>query len=106
MTEDRPLTDLQRRVLRAIHELDELDDGWRHTPNQIGARAGAKTVTGSGAGWGRGSGYRVFGLAQQIIPTLTSLRRRELIGVTSRDDGRSGTAYYLTDEGLKIARGL
>ena len=97
---ERPLTELQVRVLRAMAYLDgESRYPRAHTPNQIGYQAGAKRVEGSGRGNGRGSGHRVFGPAQQIIPTLTSLRKRGLIGLTSRPDGWSGTAYYLTDAG-------
>jgi len=86
------LTGLQRRVLRAMSRKPL-------TPNQIGYRAGAKQVFGTGSGSGRGSGHRAFGAAQQIIPVLTSLRRRGLIAMTSRPDGMSGTAYFLTEAG-------
>lgn len=74
------------------------------TPNTIGYRAGAKQVFGSGSGAGRGSGYRAFGPAQQIIPVLTSLRKRGLIGFGYRPDGLSGSAYSLTDEGYALLR--
>jgi len=92
------VTDLQLRVLRAMRDLEE-QRAQPHTPNEIGWRAGAKTIEGSGRGSGRGSGHRVFGKAQQIIPVLTSLRARGLIALRSRPDGWSGTAYELTDEG-------
>lgn len=96
---DRPLTDLQRRVLAAMRELEKQDRRYAYSPNEIGAQAGAKRVTASGRGNGRGSGHRVFGPAQQIIRTLTSLRDRGLIASTSRDDGLSGTAYRRTKAG-------
>ena len=38
-------------------------------------------------------------VAQQIIPVLTSLRRRGLIRGVRRDDGASGSAFVLTAVG-------
>lgn len=95
---ERPLTRLSLSVLYAMRELG--DD---RTPNEIGAQAGAKPVTGGGRP-GRGRGHRTFGNAQQIIPVLTSLRKRGLIEFGYRRDGRSGTAYSLTAAGRDLLR--
>jgi hypothetical protein len=80
-------------------ELEKNPRRYAFTPNEIGYEAGAKTVRGGRGQGGRGSGPRVFGAAQQIIPTLTSLYRRGLIYRTAREDGRSGGAYTLTAAG-------
>lgn len=108
MTE-KPLTDLQRRVLLGLLHMEATEEGrWAWSPNEIGMEIGTKTITGSGRGNGRGSGHRVFGAAQQIIPTLTSLdyRHRGLISSTRRDDGMSGSAFRLTPTGRAKAREL
>jgi hypothetical protein len=92
------LTDLQRRVLVAMRELEKDDRRSmpnRHgfTPNEIGSKARAKRVNATR------HRFRNMGAAQQIIFPLTSLERRGLVRHTERDDGLSGSAYRLTDAG-------
>ena len=48
---------------------------------------------------------KVQGPAQRVIGCLNALRRRGLIDFGgSRSDGRSGTAYYLTQKGRDFCR--
>lgn len=87
---EKAITPLMQRVL------DSMSVGRAMTPNEIGYAIGLQQgdVMGGGSGVGRGSGHRAFGPAQRIIPVLTALRKRGLIGMVPREDGLSGTAYF------------
>jgi hypothetical protein len=101
MTSDRPLTDLQLKVLKGLDRARRTSS-YPMTPNEIGHAIGARIIQGGRGQGGRGRGSRTFGLAQQIIPVLTSLSRgRGLIAHVGRRDGRSGAAYALTDAGRR-----
>jgi hypothetical protein len=94
---ERPLTDLQRRVLLALLARDPNP----MTGNELGLAVRAARVRRGGGTW---SGYQ--GPAQRIIPVITSLRRRGLIWHVRRPDGLSGTADVLTEAGRAVAREL
>jgi len=96
----QPLSDLQCKVLLAL-----LDEG-AMAPNNIGSAVGAKRVQGGRGLGGRGKGHRSFGLAQQIIPPLNGLKKRGLVVVHRRADGRSGSEYSLTGRGRQTAQAL
>jgi len=80
-------------------------------------RASTSSLTGNEIGYACGfsSGGRtksvhtthagkVQGPAQRVIGALNALRKRDLIGLSSRRDGRSGTAYSLTQKGREFCR--
>src|SRR5262249_37272796 len=69
------------------------------TPNQIGYGVGVAPVEGGRGQGGRGKGHRNFGAAQRIIFPLTRLRKLGFVVMTNRLDGKSGTAYLITDTG-------
>lgn len=107
MARERPLTERQEAVLLVLlRERDELHACRRSrypmTGNEIGASLDLPDVRRQRGPWaGR------MGPAQRVIGTLNGLRNaRGLVGVTTRRDDRSGTAYMLTEEGLKVAREL
>lgn len=98
-----PLSPKSREVLVAM--LREQDDYFGMTGNEIGYAVGhqqgdVKSHTGGASKY---SGVRSMGAAQKVIPVLIGLDRRGLIRMAARADGRSGTAYRLTDNGRKEA---
>jgi hypothetical protein len=85
-----------RKVLEVLAEAEEYG---ALTPNVIGAKLNLERVAGGGGQGGRGRGHRVFGRAQRIIFPLTRLRELGFVYQTQRPDGKSGTAYMITDTG-------
>lgn len=96
---DRPLTDLQKRILLVLAGADS--DYHALTSNDIGHRCGFRTGSDRIAHDGR-----VMGAANRVNFPMYSLRKRGLIWFSPRTDGLSGTAYRLTDAGRAAARAL
>jgi hypothetical protein len=97
---ERPLTDLMQRVLVAT--LDARDrEHYPPTPNEVGHRLNLVPARRRRGPW---SGP--MGAAQRVITPLVALSQRGLLTFARRRDGRSGTAYGLTDAGFAKAREL
>lgn len=73
------------------------------TPNQIARAAGY--WTGQDGGKHAHDG-RAMAPAQRVIFPLTSLRKAGLVVMVRRTDGLSGTAYTLTEKGIRTVRDL
>jgi len=100
-----PLTDLQVKVMVALHQSEHTEGYFGMTANRIGLAVGAERF--SARRHGTGSTTRRFGPAHQIIPVLTGLRTRGLVDNDApREDGLSGTAYRLTLQGRPVAASL
>lgn len=97
---DRPLTERQVAILGVL-----ADAGGRPvTPNDIGWALGFQP--GEHKLFRKGH-QRSMGPAQKVIGSLNGLKRRDYIRPTRRQDGLSGTAYWLTSTGrsaLLLAR--
>lgn len=89
------MTPNMRAALRVLR------DGGSMTPNQIGwsmRRFGVvvpQPLSHNG---------RVMGPGSMIVPTLRALMKRGWIANTWRQDGRSGTAYIITEAGREALR--
>lgn len=94
------MTPLMRSILEVLAE----DPDATLSPNTIGYRIGVAPVSGGRGQGGRGRGHRVFGPAQRIIFPLNRLRELGLIDFAPREDGKSGTAYYITTAGKDALR--
>src|SRR5438105_4679707 len=93
MTEP-PLSDLMQRVLVAVLDARILKR-YPPTPNEIGYRLKLPRVTRA-----RGRAPGTMGEAQRVITPLRRLEERGLVCLRGRRDGRSGTAYGFTADGL------
>lgn len=104
-----PLSPLMRKVVIAMYHTETGGSHWGMTGNEIGYAVGFRggevkaNVSGAAAS---GGCVRSMGAAQKVIPVIVALDRRGLIAFAARRDGRSGTAYRLTPEGIKIATEL
>jgi hypothetical protein len=92
---DRPLTPRQEDALRMYAEHGTLTHAelaqLLHLPPSQRRR-------GPWSGWQNP--------AQRVIGTVIGLDRRGLVRLGRRNDGLSGTAYQLTDEGRRVAETL
>lgn len=104
---ERPLTERQEAILLAMlkHErqADAVAASYGMTANDIGGALGLPAVQGGRGAGGRGSGHRTFGPAQRVIRSLNGLGTRKLVEGARRRDGRSGSAYALTEAGMERA---
>lgn len=90
------LTERMEHVLRLLAAFTKGDHRERMTPNDIAARLGFRR----GQDHNRHShNGRIMAPAQRVIFPLTALRSRGLVALASRVDGRSGSAYAITDAG-------
>lgn len=87
-----------RGVLTAMGAM-EMDErfGVSFTPNQIGYYM--EVPLPRSGNHGTGNVARQMAVATRVTPALTGLRSRGLVTFGRRPDGRSGTAYQLTDAG-------
>jgi hypothetical protein len=92
---DRPLTPRQEDALRMYAEHGTLTHA--ELAHLLGLPP-SRRRRGPWSGWQNP--------AQRVIGTVIGLDRRGLVGHTRRRDGRSGTAYCLTDEGRRVAATL
>lgn len=98
---DRPLTERQQQVLVMLLDVRNGGGGYPMTPNEIGSKLdlpSARRIRGPWSG--------PMAPAQRVIGTLNGLSAREMVSPRARRDGRSGSAYGLTDAGLSKAREL
>lgn len=101
-----PLSPKMREVLVAMFYGQDNLGYYGMTGNEIGSAVGHRQgdVKSHTGGAKKYSGVRSMGAAQKVIPVLIALDRRGLIRMATRQDGRAGTAYRLTDSGEKEAR--
>ncbi len=90
------LTELQYKLLDVLEDYGATAPHKAIPPSQIAGLMGLHK--GPRRNRGPWSGYQ--NPAQYIITPLTTLRRRGLVNHSRRQDGLSGTAYYITKEGL------
>lgn len=93
------MTERMQQVIDAMRRLEaEHPRRTAFTPNEI---ADAVEPPLAMAGYGNNSrknGLRRMALATRITPALTSLRNQGVVEFGPRDDGYSGTAYYLVED--------
>jgi hypothetical protein len=87
-------------MIALLRYLDGLPPYTAETPADIASALGFST---SGP---TGRAARSFSPAQRIIGTLVALSRRGYVALGRRRDGRSGTAYRITDEGRAALRAV
>lgn len=102
----RPLAQRQEDVLRALLTREREVERWQNqamTGNEIGYALGFSNGMHGDRHTHNG---RRMGPAQRVISSLNGLKYRGLVTFGRRRDGLSGTAYYLTEEGRKLATEL
>lgn len=95
---ERPLTERMLGVLRVLDANRDRYGPQQMTPNEIGHRLG---FTHGMHGDRYSHNGKRMGAANRVNFALTALVRRGLIAWCPRRDGLSGTAYYITDEGVR-----
>jgi hypothetical protein len=98
-----PLTDRQRQVLTAMFEREKKETVYGMSGNEIGYAVGFRP---GDAMVRRGPAVKAMGPAQKVIGSMIGLERRGLIRWAARRDGRSGSAYRLTEKGKQEVLGM